>query len=194
LTLSTNAKKKIRTKIEDSLEFPDQIIDCKPVKTTTTDSTSIQIDPYEPFFNPHPQTLTPEATIRVEHHIDDRNYYTPNHTPPDNEWPPLPVSTPEKEPSKYIYDTFCEINNLFDVINSGFYNAHCSLNAHEYPYPDYYQRDYDDFQESQFIPMGMAVHTAPASETRIAKFHMPSDSQPVGLGFTYLDYAFQKKS
>jgi len=182
LSLSSTIKKKLRTKIEDSLEFTEPNEPCgKPVKTD-----NIQIDTYDPFFNPHHQTLTQEATIRVEQHLDDRTFYNAVHTPPEPEWPPLPVGNMEKDP-KYLYDTFCEIN-LFDVINTGLYNAHCTLNA-EYPYPDYYQRDYDDLiPESQYFPM--TVHTP--AESRVTKFHMPSDSQPVGLGFTYLDLAFQK--
>jgi len=182
MSLSSTTKKKLRTKIEDSLEFPEPNEPCgKPVKNE-----NIQIETYEPFFNPHHQTLgTQEATFRVEQQFDERTYYNAVHTP-DPEWPPLPVTNMEKEPSKHIYDTFCEIN-LFDVINSGLYNAHCTLNA-EYPYHDYYQRDYDDLiPESQYFPM--TVHTP--AESRITKFHMPSDSQPVGLGFTYLDLAFQ---
>jgi len=186
LNLSSITKKKLRTKIEDSLEFPSPEPSEPPTCGKPVKQDNIQIDTYEPFFNPHP-TLTPEPTFRVEQRIDDRISYYNSHTPPDK---PLPVSNMlEKEPSKYLYDTFfCE--NLFDVINNGLYNTHYAINASEYPYPDYYQRDYDDLiPEAQYFPM--AVHTP--TESRITKYHMPSDSQPVGLGFTYLDLAFQKK-
>jgi len=190
LNLSSTTKKRLRTKIEDSLEFPSPEPSEPPTCGIPVKTDNIQIDTYEPFFNPHP-SLTPEPTFRVEQRIDDRVSYYNSHTPPDKEWPPLPVSNMfEKEPSKYLYDTFlCE--NLFDVINNGLYNSHYALNASEYPYPDFYQRDYEDLiPESQYFPM--TVHTP--AEPRITKFHMPSDSQPVGLGFSYLDLAFQKKS
>jgi len=182
-------KKKLKLKIEHSpVEFPEQTLhDCKPVKTT--ENIHIDVEPYDSYYPTHHPLTQESSPIPVEQNVDDRPYFNPV-SAPDKEWT-LPVNNLEKEPSKYIYDTYCEIN-LFDVINSGFYTPHWPNG--EYQQPDQFynnlQREYDDIQEFQYYPM--AVHNP--AESRLSKFHMPSDSQPVGLGFSYLDLAFGKKS
>jgi len=151
--------------------------------------------PLNPYGYYNPIQITQESPDPVEINMDDNPPYYSSSNTPDKEWT-LPVTNLEKEPSKYTYEI-----NLFDALNNGLYNTnlfssgntpHWTLNG-DYSQPDHFNftRDYEDlFPDSQIFPM--SVHNPP--ESRVSKFHMPSDSQPVRLDFTYLDLAFQKPS
>lgn len=190
-------KKKLCKKMEQSLAYKGQQSDIllnstKDYKPEKTDKKPLH---YEPFYNPI--QITQQSPDPVEINMDDNAPYYSSSNTPDKEWT-LPVTNLEKEPSKYTYEI-----NLFDALNNGISysnlfsssgnTSHWALNG-EYPQPEFgFSREYDDlFPESQIFPM--SVHNPP--ESRISKFHIPSDTQPVRLDFTYsyLDLAFQKPS
>jgi hypothetical protein len=195
----TITKKKLCKKMDQSSAgFQDQQSDI--LLNSTKDYIPEKIDkkPLNPYGYYNPIQITQESPDPVEINMDDNPPYYSSSNTPEKEWT-LPVSNLEKEPSKYTYEI-----NLFDALNNGFYNPnlfsssgntpHWTFNG-EYSQPDHfnYTRDYEDldlFPDSQIFPM--SVHNPP--ETRISKFHIPSDSQPVRLDFTYLDLAFQKPS
>jgi len=191
------AKKKLCKKMEQSLAFQGQQSDIllnstKDYKPEKTDKKPLN---YEPFYNPI--QITQHSPDPVEINMDDNAPYYSSSNTSDKEWT-LPVTNLEKEPREYTYEI-----NLLDALNNGLSysnlfsssgnTSHWALNG-EYSQPEYgFSREYDDlFPESQIFPM--SVHNPP--ESRISKFHIPSDTQPVRLDFTYsyLDLAFQKPS
>jgi len=140
---------------------------------------------YEPPPYVKPQ-LTPPFPV-LQDVVNDNNHrpYIQSNPIPDKEWS-LPVSNLEREP-KFLYDTLCE--SLLDGINnSGFYSPHHGILNGEYLFPDHFnlQREYDDDDDDDIeIPTTHFPVHHNTTESRISKFHMPSDSQH----FTYLTQA-----
>jgi len=190
----TIKKKKLCKKMDQtSSGFHDQQSDILLNNSTKDKSEKNDKNPLNPYGYYNPIQISQESPDPIEINMDDNPPYYSSSNTPDKEWT-LPVTNLEKEPSLYTYEI-----NLFDALNNGLYNTnlfssgntpHWTLNG-EYSQPDHF-RDYEDlFPDSQIFPM--SVHNPP--ESRISKFHMPSDSsQPVRLDFTYLDLAFQKPS